>query len=82
MNTTSLFLLLSSHLIARRCTSEDLAFMVLSLVNAYVAPVPAVQGLGKKTGLKTFACILGKCRYVCNRTQHPHADSVAQVALA
>jgi hypothetical protein len=45
-----------------RCTAEDLAFMVLSLVNAYVTPVPAVQGLGKKTGIKTLACILGKCR--------------------
>jgi hypothetical protein len=44
-----------------RFTSEDLIFMTLSVIDAYVAPVQAVQGLKPTPGLKTVACMCQNC---------------------
>ncbi|CAM9244824.1 unnamed protein product [Phaeothamnion confervicola] len=44
-----------------RMTAEDLVFLLLTLVDKFVAPVPQVTGIGRAYGLKEVKCMCTKC---------------------
>lgn len=48
--------------LCEKSLSRELAFCLLALISTYVTPVPTVQGLLKKPGLRVFGCVATKCR--------------------